>query len=473
MTSETALSGDVPRPAEGRSRPLRGLSLLVFAVLLASSFTAAHVTRRMLDDQEREMLQQRAAEASALLSSSFGRVRTSLGTVATTVRVAGPDPGTFNKVAGGLKGYRTITLVDQQGGELVPVPGMGEALLSGPPTQALRKAAQGEDLVPTTIFRVGEDRRLGFALAVPGTTMLVYAERNLAAPAAKRKVTAAGAFSELKGTLYAASRPDPDQLVLTSGDAAPGARQVSHPVRAGTETWTLLVSPRRPLLGSWVQNTPWLFLAGGLLTAILVSGLVEVLARRRRYAWDLVEERTEELRDAAVHDALTHLPNRKLLVDRLDLALARQLRTGRDVALLFLDLDRFKLLNDSRGHAIGDQVLVTVAERLRQVVRPSDTVARFGGDEFVIVCEDVDGVADATGLAERIARALDAPFSVDGGEVFLSASLGISMAGAASSAEELLRDADAAMYRAKEQGRSRIEFFDEGMRTEAGVRLEV
>ncbi len=462
------------RPEEGRPGPLRGLSMLVFAVILASSITAAHVTRQMLDGQEREMLQQRAAEAAALLSSSVGQVRTSLGAVATAVRVAGPDPGVFNNVAGGLKGYRTIALIDRQGDDLILVPGMGEANLAGEPAAALRTAARSEDLVPTRVFRVGEDRRLGFALAVPGSTMLVYAERNLTDPARPRPVTSNDAFSELNGTLYATARPDPAQILITTGEPPrPGARQVTHPVRAGTQTWSLMVSPRQPLLGSVVQSTPWLFLAGGLLTAILVAGLVEVLARRRRYAEGLVEERTEELREAAVHDALTDLPNRKLLVDRLELALARQLRTGRDVALLFLDLDRFKLLNDSRGHAIGDQVLVTVAERLRQVVRPSDTVARFGGDEFVVVCEDVDGVGDATGLGERIARALDTPFTVEGGEVFLSASVGISMAGPGSSAEELLRDADSAMYRAKEQGRSRIEFFDEGMRTEAGVRLEV
>jgi diguanylate cyclase (GGDEF)-like protein len=475
VSAAPAGDGNVTRPEEGRSGPLRGLSMLVFAVILASSITAAHVTRQMLDNQEREMLQQRAAEAAALLSSSVGQVRTSLGAVATAVRVAGTDPGVFNNVAGGLKGYRTIALVDRQGDDLILVPGMGEANLAGEPAAALRTAARGVDVVPTRVFRVGEDRRLGFALAVPGSTMLVYAERNLTDPARPRPVTSNDAFSELNGTLYATARPDPAQILITTGEPPrPGARQVTHPVRAGTETWSLLVSPRQPVLGSVVQSTPWLFLAGGLLTAILVAGLVEVLARRRRYAEGLVEERTEELREAAVHDALTHLPNRKLLVDRLELALARQLRTGRDVALLFLDLDRFKLLNDSRGHAIGDQVLVTVAERLRQVVRPSDTVARFGGDEFVVVCEDVDGVGDATGLAERIARALDTtPFTVEGGEVFLSASVGISMAGPGSSAEELLRDADSAMYRAKEQGRSRIEFFDEGMRTEAGVRLEV
>ncbi|HEY3239373.1 MAG TPA: EAL domain-containing protein [Acidimicrobiia bacterium] len=463
----------MPRPLRGRHRPLRGLTVLVFTVLLAGSFTAAHVTRQILDDQEREMLQQRAAEASALLTNLVVQVRTSLATLATAVQVTGSDPDVFADVAGGLQGYRTIALVDAQGDRLAPVPAMPVVSLEGEAAVALRKAATADDMVPTPVFRVGDERRMGFALAVPGSTLLIYAERTLSDPARPRKVTSASAFSELDGTLYAAPRPDPDQLVLTSGSRRPGAPEVTHPVRAGTETWSLVVSPRRPLLGSVAQSTPWLFLGGGLLTAVLVSGLVEVLARRRRYAWSMVEERTEALREAAVHDALTRLPNRNLLVDRLEQALARQLRGGRGVALLFLDLDRFKLLNDSRGHAIGDQVLVILADRLRQVVRPSDTVARFGGDEFVVVCEDVDGVADATGLAERVAGALAAPFAVDGGEVFLSVSVGISMAVVGSSAEELLRDADAAMYRAKERGRSRIEFFDEGMRTEAGVRLEV
>jgi diguanylate cyclase (GGDEF)-like protein len=473
VSIEAAGNRGASRPAGGRIRPLRGLTLLVFTVLLAGSLTAANVTRGMLDDQEREMLQQRAAEASALLSNLVGQVRASLGTLVTAVQVSDTDPDVFAKMAGSLKGYQLVTLVDGQGDRLVPFPGMATARLEGETAVALRKAATANDIVPTPVFRVGEERRMGFALAIPGSTLLVYAERPLSDPAQPRKVTSTEAFSELNGTLYSAARPDPAQIVLTSGTPRAGARQVTFPVRAGAESWSLVVSARKPLLGSVAQSTPWLFLGGGLLTAVLLSGLVEVLARRRRYAWGLVEERTEALREAAVHDALTRLPNRTLLVDRLEQALARQLRGGRSVSLLFLDIDRFKLLNDSRGHAIGDQVLVTVAERLRQVVRPSDTVARFGGDEFVVVCEDVDGVADATRLAERIAGALEAPFPVEGGEVFLSVSVGISMAGPGSSAEELLRDADAAMYRAKEQGRSRIEFFDEGMRTEAGVRLEV
>ncbi|MGH9043069.1 MAG: putative bifunctional diguanylate cyclase/phosphodiesterase [Acidimicrobiia bacterium] len=472
MSTEVALSA-VARPARTHTRPVRGLTVLVFAVLMAASFTAAHATRRMLDNQEQEMLEQRATEAAALLSTLVTQVRMSLGTLVTAVQVAGPDPQAFAQVAGNLQGYDTVTLVDGQGDRIAPAPGLPAAELAEGPTLALRQAVTADDVVPTPIFKVGEERRMGFALAVPDSTWLVYAERTLTDPGRQRRVTSGDAFSELNGAMYASAQPDPTQLVLTTGGTRPGGHEVTRPVRAGAGTWSVVISARHPLLGSMAQNTPWLFFAGGLVTAVLMAGLVEVLARRRRYAWGLVAERTEELREAAVHDALTGLPNRKLLVDRLDQALARQIRGGRSVALLFLDLDRFKLLNDSRGHAIGDQVLVTVAERLRQVVRPADTVARFGGDEFVVVCEDVDGVADATGLAERIAAALEVPFSLDGGEVFLSVSVGVSMAGPGSSAEELLRDADAAMYRAKEHGRSRIEFFDEGMRTEAGVRLEV
>jgi diguanylate cyclase (GGDEF)-like protein len=223
-----------------------------------------------------------------------------------------------------------------------------------------------------------------------------------------------------------------------------------------------------------------MLLGGGLLATILITALVEVLLRRRAYALALVDkqtetlrERTEDLAHVAVHDTLTGLPNRVLLADRLDQALARSLRTGSSVAVLFVDLDRFKFVNDSRGHAVGDELLVAVADRLRSVVRSADTVARFGGDEFVIVCEDHDAAVEASLVAERIAGVLREPFLTDGQEVFLGASIGIAVAdGATDSPESLIRDADAAMYRAKENGRDRSEFFDAVMRTEAVERFE-
>jgi diguanylate cyclase (GGDEF)-like protein/PAS domain S-box-containing protein len=180
----------------------------------------------------------------------------------------------------------------------------------------------------------------------------------------------------------------------------------------------------------------------------------------------------EEVRHAALHDALTGLPNRTLALDRLEGALARRRRDGRDVAVLLLDLDLFKLVNDSYGHGIGDDLLVTLAPRLHDAVRPSDTVARLGGDEFMVVCEQLDGARDAIQVAERVAQAVSQPIVLRSGEHFITASIGIAMADSADrDTETLIRDADAAMYRAKERGRGRFELFDDVLRERVLTRM--
>ena len=180
----------------------------------------------------------------------------------------------------------------------------------------------------------------------------------------------------------------------------------------------------------------------------------------------------EELRHQALHDPLTGLPNRALFVDRLALALGQHARTDRTVAALFLDLDNFKLVNDSLGHGLGDAVLQHVAQRLAQSLKPGDTVARFGGDEFALICTELNSVDDAEAVAARISDAIRMPCRIAGIEHRLAVSIGIAAADDHTrSPEDLIREADAAMYRAKERGRNRYELFDEQMRSLASHRL--
>ncbi|QIN79149.1 EAL domain-containing protein [Rubrobacter marinus] len=180
----------------------------------------------------------------------------------------------------------------------------------------------------------------------------------------------------------------------------------------------------------------------------------------------------DKLAYQAYHDPLTGLPNRALLLDRLEQALKRVERQGglSRVAVLFTDLDNFKLVNDSLGHEAGDHLLVEVAGRISSCLRPEDTVARLGGDEFVVLLEGVAGVAEATAVAERISRELDAPFALRGQEVFVTTSTGIVLGGP-DNAEDLLRDADVAMYRSKESGKDRHEVYEADMRARTAKRL--
>ncbi len=189
----------------------------------------------------------------------------------------------------------------------------------------------------------------------------------------------------------------------------------------------------------------------------------------------------ERLAHQALHDELTGLPNRGLLLDRLGHALARSRRLGSTVAVLFMDVDDFKLINDGLGHHVGDRLLVALSERLERVLRTSDTigrpretVARFGGDEFVVLCEDVGGDEDALRVAERLADELRRPAVVDGHELSVTASVGLALAAAGDATPHaLVRDADAAMYRAKEQGRGRCMLFDEAMHARVVRRLDI
>jgi diguanylate cyclase (GGDEF)-like protein/PAS domain S-box-containing protein len=191
--------------------------------------------------------------------------------------------------------------------------------------------------------------------------------------------------------------------------------------------------------------------------------------------YDLTERKglEERLHYQAFHDYLTDLPNRQLFMDRLGQALRRTRRWHNQVAVLFMDLDGFKVVNDSLGHDVGDLLLTLVAQRLRRCLRPEDTLARFGGDEFVMLIDAVDDPAQAVQVAERITEELRRPFIMEGRELYVIASIGISLGGARThDADGLLREADTAMYRVKDEGGD-FRVFNSAMYERAFTRLEV
>jgi diguanylate cyclase (GGDEF)-like protein len=185
----------------------------------------------------------------------------------------------------------------------------------------------------------------------------------------------------------------------------------------------------------------------------------------------IVAWRTNE--NQLLRDPLTSLPSRLLFLNRLSAALERlDRRPGRYVAVLFLDLDRFKVINDSLGHPAGDQLILAVAERLRHSLRRQETIARFGGDEFAVLCEDLADEQDAVAVAERLLKSFSLPFHLPHGDAVSSASIGIATAAEADQdGEDLIRDADAAMYRAKQAGGGRLMLFDDVTRQRALDRL--
>jgi diguanylate cyclase (GGDEF)-like protein/PAS domain S-box-containing protein len=194
-------------------------------------------------------------------------------------------------------------------------------------------------------------------------------------------------------------------------------------------------------------------------------------------AQDITERKQaeEQLHHAAYYDSLTRLPNRALFTEHLQLAINRA-NNHRDhlYGVLFLDIDRFKNINDSLGHVVGDQLLKAVAQRLSRCVRPEDTVSRFGGDEFAILLNGMNHAADALAITERILRSIESPFKLSGYDVFTSTSIGIALSTIGySNTEDILRDADTAMYRAKEQGKGRFEVFDKVMHARAISRLQL
>jgi diguanylate cyclase (GGDEF)-like protein len=237
----------------------------------------------------------------------------------------------------------------------------------------------------------------------------------------------------------------------------------------GHHTWQLRLRPTTGLLSVTDRWATRLAIAVGAAFTLLLATLVAVLVGGRNRAMDRVDEATAALREdirrrkaveselqrLALHDPLTGLANRVLFYERVGHALSTHARAGETFAVLFIDLDGFKQVNDQLGHSAGDAVLRTVADRLRDCLRDSDTVARFGGDEFAVVVERLAEPGDVQITAERIVAAVSRPIEVGPNQTRVTASVGIALNHPGDSADDILREADLAMYTAKTTGKSR------------------
>jgi diguanylate cyclase (GGDEF)-like protein/PAS domain S-box-containing protein len=365
--------------------------------------------------------------------------------------------------------------------------GQGPALLAAPGLndtaairEALRRAFEGEP----QRFEFWGRRKDGSCF--PKDVVLTkgtYFGKDVAI-AVGRDVTEWKRSEEENLRLAALSLENPNPVLECAADgrplhANPAAEQVARELQLNAVTGLLPVNHAQLVQTALQQDQGFQNVeatVGGRIFSWsyrpnVVSGVVYL------FAVDITGRRhmEEQLRHDALHDALTGLPNRMFFMERLAHAILRSKRRDDfQFAVLFLDLDRFKVINDSLGHHVGDELLRTVAGRLQRSLRTEDTVARFGGDEFAILLEDTGGVDDASRVAERIQAELAAPVNLSGFEVFTSGSIGIALSSSAYERPEyLLRNADMAMYRAKSSGQARFEVFDRAMHARALTRLQM
>jgi diguanylate cyclase (GGDEF)-like protein len=264
--------------------------------------------------------------------------------------------------------------------------------------------------------------------------------------------------------------PDGWLPVITGGSAADDAWSSNTLLDDGR--WRVVVA-NHPGAGELSPDVQGPLLAlGGIGMSVLLFCLLRQLAGSRERALDLVDLKTEQLEYQALHDILTGLPNRALLLDRIEHAIARQEREPSGVAVLFVDLDNFKSINDTLGHAAGDEYLKAVAGRLTAALRSSDTVGRLGGDEFVVLVEEPGLLGGPELVAQRIMDVFAEPIHVSGVATPVSCSIGIALS-RGEGAESLLQDADVAMYRAKADGRKRYVMFEPDMADSLSDRINL
>ena len=261
------------------------------------------------------------------------------------------------------------------------------------------------------------------------------------------------------------------KLIFRSGPMPKNARSARVNLDDGWSVTTFGDNGPDGLIGNGSAS---LIFFGGLAVSLLLGGVIFLLGTGRSRSMLLVGDRTEQLQYQALHDSLTGLPNRALIVDRIEQLLERNRRRGTLGAALYIDLDDFKNVNDSLGHAAGDHLLVSVAKRMKSTLRGADTIGRMGGDEFVILIDGGDNEAGPDRVARRLLDVMSKPFYIDGALTPLSVNTSIGIAvGDRSNGDDLLRDADVALYQAKAIGKNQYVVFNQEMQNDVGRRISL
>ena len=397
-------------------------------------------------------------------------------TVAHPPTPLGPD-GAFHLIPPGSRPYYCLLTVGQERNQLVGAP-PGIDYCAGR-TGAVNFASRDSGRAAYQVINVGAGNVLGVEVPFYRGGMVP------ATVAARRQAFVGWTGMGLDPTvvLNVALRRHPhtavafayhdgaSNVVFRAGTAPRGAQSVTVALHNG---WTVQTFGAVASASLFANSSTLGLLIAGVALSLVLGLLILVLSTGRTRALRLVGERTTELRHQALHDALTGLPNRALIMDRIEQLLARTRREGTEGAALYVDLDEFKNVNDTLGHAAGDRLLVAVAARLKTTLRDADTIGRMGGDEFVVLIEGGGLNVSPKLVAERLLDVMRQPFAVDGAAapLLVNTSIGIAV-GDRASAGELLRDADVALYEAKASGKNRYQIFHPEMQTQISHRSEL
>jgi len=385
----------------------------------------------------------------------------------------GPD-GSFQVIPPGERpGYCFVVIQRGRDPELTPPAGLDYCAEPGSYEGVLAVGDSGEG----SYFPIGEESDGALVVQVP-----IYRGGGVPATVEARRDAFVGLVAVyLNGTLLLdralqghegmTATMQYDETRLSSGTSADAAQSATLDLGRG---WTLETSGAAVSASVFENAAALVVLVVGIGSSLLLAALVLVLATGRARAMRLVAERTGELRYQALHDALTGLPNRVLIMDRIEQLLARNRRNGTTGAALYIDLDDFKNVNDTLGHEAGDRLLIAVAERLTTALRGADSIGRMGGDEFVVLVDGASLEVAPELVAERLLDVMRQPIVLEGAKTPLTVNISIGIAmGDRSSPGDLLRDADVALYQAKAAGKNRHETFHSEMQTDILHRVEL